>query len=207
MAGEVRGRGGDGRPEPGLAPVPSPDALVGGESSTRTGALLQDLTDHLRDSPWARRGLGLVLGLLALVAGGYLLDPPRPDERAARPYDDQRPTGDVRHEITGLFALSRWHVDEQCRGRGGYAGIGEGTEVVVTDGTGTVLARGSLGPGLVQAPSDTVEQGIVACEYGITVADVPWADVYRIGLRDRALLTYTYTQLQESGWNVGFTLG
>lgn len=51
------------------------------------------------------------------------------------------------HAITGTFRLVDSDVDygsSSCSGSGGYADIREGTDVVVKDGAGTIIAKSKL---------------------------------------------------------------
>lgn len=105
------------------------------------------------------------------------------------------------HDVTGSFKL---HDDQavktntSCTGTGGYSDIKAGTEVVVKDEAGKILATSAL----VDAPSPVY--GI--CEYTFTVA-VPDAAFYSLAVGRRGDLTYSKDELAGRGWAVGFDLG
>lgn len=109
----------------------------------------------------------------------------------------ERPT----HTLTGSFVLlaETSGTDENCYGTGGYSDVQSGVTVTVRDGSGTTLATGRLGPG------DRV--GRTMCEFPFEVTDIAQADFYAIEVGRRGELTYSHTEMEGVGWDVGFSLG
>lgn len=105
--------------------------------------------------------------------------------------------------LTGTFVLTSDDVDwtpTSCSGSGGYSDIQAGTDVVVRDGAGAILATAAL-------VDDPAGSSAARCAYTFQVPDVPSADFYTIEVGRRGDLTYSRADLQERGWTVGFTLG
>lgn len=104
------------------------------------------------------------------------------------------------HPVTGTFAL----VDLDgfftgpCFGSGGYSDIGPGTQVVVKDRSGKIMATGSLGPGKARGGS--------ICQFKFAM-EVPSSDFYSFEVGRRGSITYTPEELEAAGWHVGFSLG
>jgi hypothetical protein len=84
-----------------------------------------------------------------------------------------------------------------CSGTGGYSDIGLGTQVNISDASGTLVAHGVLGLG---------ETSGVGCEFPFTVDDVtPGSKFYTVEVAHRGGLTQTEAELREGG--LAFTLG
>ncbi|MEV7481598.1 hypothetical protein [Streptomyces halstedii] len=84
-----------------------------------------------------------------------------------------------------------------CSGTGGYSDIDFGTQVNVTDATGTLVAHGSLGLG---------EKTDAGCTFAFTIDDVtPGSKFYTVEVAHRGGLTQTETDLRAGG--LAFTLG
>lgn len=84
-----------------------------------------------------------------------------------------------------------------CAGNGGYGDIDAGTEVTVTDASGTVIAADHLTAGEVVSDS---------CMFGFTVHDIPAGSTfYRVEVSHRGALTETEAELRKGG--LVFTLG
>ncbi|MET9154501.1 hypothetical protein ABZX82_25035 [Streptomyces griseoflavus] len=87
--------------------------------------------------------------------------------------------------------------EELCSGTGGYSDIDFGTQVNVTDATGTLVAVGSLGFG---------QKTELGCEFPFTVDDVtPGSKFYEVEVSHRGSLTQTEDELRAGG--LAFTLG
>ena len=86
-----------------------------------------------------------------------------------------------------------------CNGTDGYDDIHEGSQVVVTNESGTVIGTTELGPGRSQSSG-------VGCRYDFSVA-VPDAAFYNIAVGDRGKLTYSKAELESRSWGVVMTLG
>jgi hypothetical protein len=84
----------------------------------------------------------------------------------------------------------------------GYGDIGEGTQVVVKDPTGKIIATGALGSG-------TWKKGDIlsSCVHPFTVRDIPKADFYTLSIGRRGDQTYSRSDLEQRGWRVDLTLG
>lgn len=104
------------------------------------------------------------------------------------------------YTLTGTFQLldPGSGPDANCRGDGGYSDISGGTDVVVRDGSGSVLAKGALGPGRRNGGS---------CTFQFTVRKIPEVDFYEVEVGRRGSLTYSFDELEARDWQVGFTLG
>jgi hypothetical protein len=111
--------------------------------------------------------------------------------------------------ITGSIAVGNEIASEHrtcyCSGASvgsGYGDIGEGTQVVVKDPTGKIIATGALDSG-------TWKKGdiFVACVHAFTVTEVPKADFYTLSIGRRGEQTYSHADLQQRGWRIDLTLG
>jgi hypothetical protein len=86
-----------------------------------------------------------------------------------------------------------------CKGAGGYGDIVGGTQVLLKDEKGTVIATGALNPGRVLDGS--------TCEFAFTVPAVPKANFYQFEMTHRGVLAYRYNELAALDWKVEFSLG
>lgn len=110
------------------------------------------------------------------------------------------------HEIQGSVvvygvAAYRSSVGADCTTSGGYSDIRYGTPAKISDGSGKILATGSLGWGH--------NDGHGNCEFSFTLPSVPDADFYTVsvGAGNRGELSFSRTELAEHDWYVGLTLG
>ena len=85
-----------------------------------------------------------------------------------------------------------------CSGSGGYDDIDLGTDVMVRDETGKILANGELGIG---------HERNGTCVFDFTVEDVPKADFYEVEISHRGGLTYSYKEMDERDWTMAVSLG
>jgi serine/threonine-protein kinase len=110
-----------------------------------------------------------------------------------------------KHTITGTMTVwdSRAHYASKwdCSGEGGYDDIRYGTPVTVRDGTGRIIATGSLDGGKSVEPSGG------ACEFTFRVDGVPKVDFYQVEVSHRGALTYSFSDLETHGWSVTASLG
>ena len=107
-------------------------------------------------------------------------------------------------EVTGTFTLldpGGFTGVENCSGSGGYSDIDMGTQVVVKDKTGTLIATSSLGPGETRSFA-----GFEVCEFSFRV-EVPSEEFYSFEVADRGSLSYTREELEARDWRVEFSLG
>ena len=107
--------------------------------------------------------------------------------------------------ITGSLVLTNeegydegYGASSGCSGSGGYDDIDFGTEVVVRDGDGQLLATSMLESG---------EDDLLGCTFPFEVTDVPNADFYSIEVSHRGDLSYSHSEMEANGWVVGFELG
>lgn len=105
--------------------------------------------------------------------------------------------------ITGTFTLTDADVlynpsHETCTGTGGYGDIAVGTDVVVRDGTGTIVGAGRL----AWSPASAI--GSCVFTFAVPVKDT---DFYSIEVSHRGDLTYSKADLAARGWAVAASLG
>jgi hypothetical protein len=89
-----------------------------------------------------------------------------------------------------------------CQGTNGYDDIAVGLQVIVSDGSGTVIANSSLEQG--QVVKDKFWNN---CEFPFTVSNVPTAKFYKVQVGGRGQVSYSYDQMQANGWKVRLSLG
>lgn len=108
---------------------------------------------------------------------------------------------DDTHKVRGTFTLTESAVhtrDGQCVGSGGYDDLNSGTQVVVRNDRGRILATTRLGPGTLH--------GGFACKWAFTLR-VPESGFYSFEVSHRGELTYSKRQLERKHWRVAFSLG
>ncbi len=88
-----------------------------------------------------------------------------------------------------------------CYASGGYGDIKGGAEVIVKDGAGKVIGKGSLWEGRREG------QITDACAFPFQVTFIPDADFYEIEVGRRGSLIFSHRELESIGWLVGFELG
>lgn len=93
-----------------------------------------------------------------------------------------------------------------CEGLGGYDDMRPGTQVVVKDGAGAVLATGRLGQG--KAGSLGAGPTAIAnwCEFSWSISNLPDSAFYEVEVSHRGGLTYSRAQLDSMGWTVAHEL-
>lgn len=101
--------------------------------------------------------------------------------------------------------------DGVCRGAGGYEDLGEGTQVVVRNESGEVIATGALGAGSLPLSEDnsptTTSYDWSPCTFPIEVTDVPDAEFYTVEVSHRGGLTYSAAELEGLDWQPQLTIG
>jgi hypothetical protein len=85
-----------------------------------------------------------------------------------------------------------------CITSGGYADIKVGTQITVTDQTGTIIGLGELEP--IDLPDED------RCVFTFTI-DVPEATFYTVAMGRRGDLTYSKQDLEDAGWHVDLVIG
>lgn len=141
--------------------------------------------------PRSRRRL-VVIGLLVVLAaagGAFLL----------------LGGGGKHQDIVGAFTLKDTDNGfggangRPCHGTGGYSDIQEGTQITLSDGNGKVIGTSALESGKVTGPSE--------CDFVFTIKNVPKVDFYKLEISHRGQLSYSYSDLQSTGFLVFPTLG
>lgn len=98
--------------------------------------------------------------------------------------------------VSGFMALELggfvWDRDpDVCAGKGGYDDIRAGTQVVVTDPSGTTIALGQLDPGIPRRDPDNASRA-TQCRFPFQVTNVPGGhEFYGIAVGRRGKLEYT----------------
>lgn len=95
-----------------------------------------------------------------------------------------------------IYAVSDIQTGSFC---GGYDDIDVGTDVVVRNEGGDIIAAGKLEYGHFTPERD--------CLFPFTIVNVPNADFYAIEVGNRGTLTYSFAELEAIGWEVHFSLG
>jgi hypothetical protein len=106
-----------------------------------------------------------------------------------------------KHDLSGTFSLtdsSKNFSAAFCVGSGGYSDIRSGTNVVLKDGDGKLLATGSLG--------DSTGIGDT-CTFIYSLKDVPERPFYTIEVGSRGDLSYSLEEMRNMGWSIALTLG
>lgn len=118
--------------------------------------------------------------------------------------------------LTGSFEIRDLAYQEQaggpCSGSDGYSDIDAGTAISIKNGSGQLIAVGSLGAGVRVATPDA-EQYMVGgriqtyCVFPIEVKGIPVSDFYQIEVGRRGVLPYTREALEQKNWQLTITLG
>lgn len=151
--------------EPPTAPTATPNAPVEPPPPTEPPAAAATLPDAPVGPPPPpaapkRRPSPLLAGILGLAIGAGLVG-------GAWAYSSRTPAEPDTFSLRGTFVLTEDAIrtdGENCRGRGGYDDIADGTSVTVYDAAGGVAATGALGKS---------KYAIGACAFTVTVDDVP----------------------------------
>lgn len=85
-----------------------------------------------------------------------------------------------------------------CRGVGADADIAPGTDIVLRDDAGRVVARSSLGDGTEDA---------AGCTFPFTLYAVPRSEAYELQVGSRGSLTYSRDELDRLDWTVALSSG
>ncbi|MEV8309937.1 hypothetical protein AB0P36_21930 [Streptomyces flavidovirens] len=169
---------------PGESPTPAPPA----EPPLVTPAPRRSPSERVRAlRPVTALAVGGVAGaaLVALAWAGTAIDFGGPETLTT----------------TGGIFLSDYDgfvsTGELCTGKGGYADLDAGTEVTITDASGTVVAADNLTTGEVVGS---------ACLFNFTVRDIPaGSKLYRVEVSHRGALTKTEAELRKG--DIAFTIG
>jgi hypothetical protein len=111
------------------------------------------------------------------------------------------------HSIGGMMTLTTAGLvtsGTQCSGKDGFDDMRSGTQVLVKESSGKVIAQGALRGGSHPAGA---KYASVICEFPFTVDNVPDSDFYLISVGKRGEISHTRHEMEASGWTAGFTLG
>lgn len=166
------------------------DVAPGWGSSSSTSAAPAVAKPSSGGSKAAERVVILLI-VLAAIGGGYLV--------LNRSQGSPEITG---HTINGTFDLITTSVNyspADCQGTGGYVDIQAGLDIVVRNGSGTIIGTDFL----------TYERGRssdAGCSFSFEV-DVPDTDFYSVEVGSRGELTYSRAEMVANAWTVSLTLG
>jgi len=121
------------------------------------------------------------------------------------------------HTLHGSISLTpddrdfSWELDKPCSGSGGYSDLAGGTQVVVKDGSGSIIATGHLNEGTGANPyvyKGTPDPEIVdSCSFSFDVEGVPDSDFYSIEVGHRGAMTYSRAEMESMSWTLELSLG
>lgn len=139
------------------------------------------------------RAAALGVGALALAVATAACGGDRPE-----PPTGHAPSG---HSVTGELVLRAGDdASTGCtRGLGGYADIGVGTQVTVTDGNGVVLGLGTLATG--------VREGFTCRFTWQPINGIPDRNFYGVEVAHRGVVKFSSADMQTNGYRVSLTLG
>lgn len=112
--------------------------------------------------------------------------------------------------VRGPWTPIDFPKSQGCKGSGGYSDISEGTQVVVKNGQGTILATGRLGVGTfppIPSPAPKTPPTTDICGFAFLVPAIPDSDFYSIEVSHRGALVYSREDLKAKGWQVALSLG
>jgi hypothetical protein len=94
-------------------------------------------------------------------------------------------------------------LNDTCYGVGGYADIGSGTAVTMTDERGLILAVGNLEDGVFGWSG-----AAVGCNFRFGLGNVPdTAKFYSVEVSHRGKVTYSHEEMNAMGWSLQLTIG
>ncbi len=122
----------------------------------------------------------------------------------------------ARHDLAGTLFVDSY-VDlslvPACGGKGEFSGFQTGAEVAVTDGTGQVLATGTLGgcrwmegQGCAECPGDAAFERAKPL-FDFEVPELPEAPTYVFRVNWKAWPPISLSDLQATVWTVDLTVG
>ncbi|WP_433445667.1 hypothetical protein [Nonomuraea sp. CA-141351] len=133
--------------------------------------------------------LAAVAAVFIVISPGTEADPPAPPVQASPAQVAPPPT---LLDVSGRVVLKTWPGQVEygdhpaCSGKGEYADIRQGAQVVVTDAAGKTIGVGKLGSGV------HVEEG---CVFRWALAVAPGADFYGVEVSHRGLSKYSAAQM------------
>lgn len=117
-----------------------------------------------------------------------------------------------RHTLTGSVVIADsqavvsgvpdWSPGGQCDGSttNGYGDLSAGAQVTVKNGSGRIVAVGTIREGKPNYDGAT-------CTMPLKVSGIPKASFYQVEVSHRGELSYSYAQLQRRHWRVSLTIG
>lgn len=149
----------------------------------------------------------LVLAVLGIAA--FALWPRGGDAPTALQVTTITEPRPLTHNLFGTFTLHKeWlFTNRPCTGTGGYADIGEGTQVTVKDQFGTVLGTARLGegtPGGIPAGRTGPAQ---LCVFTFLVRDLPESAFYQVEVSRRGTQTFSLAEMKQADWSIDLSLG
>jgi Protein of unknown function (DUF2510) len=104
--------------------------------------------------------------------------------------------------VTGTFVLTDADTAAAgCVGTGGYTDITQGTTVILTNESGTILGSAALDAGTADTTAGT-------CTYHFAVPGVPEnQSQYAVEVAHRGKVVNSRADMQASGWTFALTLG
>jgi hypothetical protein len=138
--------------------------------------------------------LALIVVMVVVVATLHFINAPSAgkDSPGPVPVSAQTQTRAISGSFTLLDAGEHGilHTGSWCTGTGGYGDIGQGTQVVVKDGSSKYLASTVLGAGTYSTGS---------CSFSFTVTLTQGEDAYAVSVSHRGEIFFTWNQLVSSG--------
>lgn len=114
--------------------------------------------------------------------------------------------GAAAHDLGGTLKVEIYDQSVNQIPEGGRCSMGprfaEGSQVVVQDGAGAVLAVGSLSGGAAVEPLGYGVGLAKYCSFDVSVEDVPPSAVYQVVVADRVAFTGSADQLDAIGWTL-----
>lgn len=107
-------------------------------------------------------------------------------------------TSAITHTVTGTLTFTEPNPPS-CDGAGGYADIRAGADILVVDGAGATIGKGSLSRGAGNASG--------GCDFAFRAEDVPDVPFYSVRIGSRDGPTWSVAEMADSGWTVALTLG
>ena len=108
-------------------------------------------------------------------------------------------TGKIRLTASGLIH----GANSTCTGTGGFDDMASGTDVVVKDSNGKIVATSRLQPGVTPTGEKYPN---VLCDFAFTVPALPKTGFYSVEVGTRGAKSYSYADMQKAGWVVSLNL-
>jgi hypothetical protein len=138
-----------------------------------------------------------VLAILVLSAFVFVAHPWMSSSTSTQAYTINGTFSLYGHANFGSYDTGGCFTDNSS----GYGDITEGANVTVKNGGGTIVATGALKAGTYSTPG-----GSDVCTFAFAVS-VPKEDFYDLTVSHRGDQNYSFSDMQQRGWNVALTLG